>query len=114
MRKACVAIARLGVCSVLVKGGHLAGDAIDVLWSRGAFYTFRSRRIRTKHTHGTGCAVSAAITAELAKKKDLVTACRSAKKFVTSAIRTGVRMGSGMGPINYHAMGRARSRFAAM
>ena len=67
MEKAAATIARLGPKSVLVKGGHLTGPAVDVLWSDGEIYRFFSERIESKDTHGTGCVFAAAITARLAR-----------------------------------------------
>ncbi len=88
---------------MLVKGGHLAGSATDVLFADGEWHEFAAPRIETPHTHGTGCTYSAAITAELAKRTPLVEAVRRAKRFITEAIRTNPGMGSGSGPVNHHA-----------
>ncbi len=104
MRRAAEALAALGAVNVLVKGGHLDGEAIDVLYTRGGgFHEFAGIRIATPHTHGTGCTYSAAITAELAKGTPLVEAVRRAKAFITEAIRTNPRLGAGSGPLNHHA-----------
>ena len=90
--------------NVLVKGGHLSGTAIDVLRTTdGKFYEFAAERIATRHTHGTGCTYSAAITAELAKGVGLIDAIRLAKAFVTEAIRTNPGLGRGSGPLNHFA-----------
>lgn len=87
-----------------MKGGHLRGDALDVLrLENGEFHEFSSPRIDTPHTHGTGCTYSAAITAELAKGAPLEMAVERAKHFVTEAIRTNPRLGGGSGPLNFHA-----------
>jgi len=104
MRKAAEKLASLGAKNVLIKGGHLDGDAIDVLFepARG-FHEYSSPRIASKHTHGTGCTYSAAITAELAKGIELRPAIALAKKFITEAIRTAPGLGSGTGPLNHHA-----------
>ena len=102
MRRAAEKIASRGAKNVLVKGGHLAGDAIDILYT-GSFHEFRAPRIDTRHTHGTGCTYSAAITAELAKGTDLVEAVRRAKAFLSEAIRTNPGLGAGSGPLNHHA-----------
>lgn len=104
-----VASGTSGALNVVVKGGHLRGEAIDVLYtSAGEFHEFsntsvESRRIETRHTHGTGCAFSAAITAELAKGTELVQAVRIAKAFVTEAIRSNPGLGRGSGPLNFFA-----------
>ncbi len=102
MQEAAWAIAELGVRNVLIKGGHLAGEAVDVLLADGEFHSFTSQRIATKHTHGTGCVYSAAITARLARGDRLVDAVAGAKQFVTSAIRTNPGLGGGYGPVNFH------------
>jgi hydroxymethylpyrimidine/phosphomethylpyrimidine kinase len=87
----------------LVKGGHLAGDALDVLLtSSGEIHEFTAPRVATLHTHGSGCTYSAAITAELAKGTALVEAVKLAKDFVTRAIATNPELGRGQGPLNHH------------
>jgi hydroxymethylpyrimidine/phosphomethylpyrimidine kinase len=102
MREAALRIADLGPGAVLVKGGHLAeGDAVDVLLTEGAFQEFRSPRIDSRHTHGTGCTYSAAVTALLARGFSLERAVASAKSFVTEAIRTAPGLGHGNGPLNH-------------
>jgi len=93
----------LGAQSVLIKGGHLKEEAVDVLYWRGEFALYRSARIHTPHTHGTGCTYSACITAELAKGRDLSDAVGIAKKFITRAIETNPGLGKGAGPVNHHA-----------
>ncbi len=104
MTRAAHAITKLGAANVLVKGGHLPGDAVDLLLtSNNEFHEFANPRIETRHTHGTGCALSAAITAEVAKGTALVEAIRIAKAFVTQAIRSNPGLGSGSGPLNFFA-----------
>ena len=104
MRRAAEKLAGMGASNVLVKGGHLAGDAVDILYMPGTgFEEFRAARIETRHTHGTGCTYSAAITAELAKGASLDRAVARAKAFVTDAIRTNPGLGGGAGPLNHHA-----------
>lgn len=100
MAYAAEAIAALGPRNVLVKGGHLPGSAIDVLWSQGRIHRFVSPHIDTRSVHGTGCVYSAAITANLARGQDLVSAIAAAKQFVTDAIRTAPPIGRGYGPVN--------------
>ena len=104
MRKAAEKLAALGAKNVLIKGGHLEGDAVDLLFEpdRG-FHEYSSPRIASKHTHGTGCTYSAAITAGLAKGLKLRPAIALAKTFITEAIRTAPGLGSGTGPLNHHA-----------
>ena len=103
MKKAAAVISRLGAKNVLVKGGHLKGDPVDVLWTAGKYHSLPAERVDTKHTHGTGCVISAAITARLAKGEDLVTAVKAAKQFITAAIRTNPGLGNGFGPVNLHS-----------
>jgi hydroxymethylpyrimidine/phosphomethylpyrimidine kinase len=103
MKEAAVKIAALGAQAVLIKGGHLEEDAIDVLYWEGKFTDYRSARIRTMHTHGTGCTYSACIAAELSKDRDLITAVDIAKKYITRAIETNPGLGKGSGPVNHHA-----------
>lgn len=103
MRDAARRIADFGPRAVLVKGGHLPGAALDVLYADGVLYEFESPRLPTIHTHGTGCTYSAAITAHLAWGSSLHDAVREAKNFITEAIRTAPGLGSGSGPVNHWA-----------
>jgi hydroxymethylpyrimidine/phosphomethylpyrimidine kinase len=103
MERAAVILAEMGAANVLIKGGHLQGEAIDVLHTRGCFRQFVAPRIDTPHTHGTGCTYSAAITAELAKGATVEAAVERAKAFVTEAIRTNPGLGGGSGPLNHFA-----------
>jgi hydroxymethylpyrimidine/phosphomethylpyrimidine kinase len=103
MEEAAKRIAALGAKSVLIKGGHLAGEATDVLLWQGRFFHYSVARIDTANTHGTGCTYSAAITAELAKGLALPDAVEIAKRFVTSAIQSNPGLGHGAGPVNHHA-----------
>lgn len=89
--------------AILVKGGHLEGDAVDLLWDGESFREFRAERIDTPHTHGTGCTYSAAITALLALGAPLPEAVSRAKAYISEAIRTNPGLGSGCGPVNHHA-----------
>lgn len=101
MRNAARKLASEGFENVLIKGGHLEGDAVDILYSNAQFHEFRAPRIETRHTHGTGCTYSAAITAELAKGTPVIEAVGLAKAFVTEAIRTNPGLGGGAGPLNH-------------
>jgi hydroxymethylpyrimidine/phosphomethylpyrimidine kinase len=103
MKEAAIKIASLGAKSVLIKGGHLEEEATDVLFCKGEFALYRSPRIHTSHTHGTGCTYSACIVAELAKGRELSEAVGIAKKFITQAIATNPGLGKGRGPVNHHA-----------
>jgi hydroxymethylpyrimidine/phosphomethylpyrimidine kinase len=102
MKEAAIRIGR----SVLIKGGHLAdlhvdADAVDLLYHNGVFTELRAARIDTRHTHGTGCTYSAAITAWLAHGFQMVEAVTRAKRFVDEAIRTNPGIGAGSGPVNH-------------
>lgn len=103
MRAAATKLASLGPQAVLIKGGHLAGDATDILFYQGEWTEFAAPRIDTRHTHGTGCTYSAAITALLAVNVDLKSAVAKAKRYITEAIRTSPQLGAGTGPLNHHA-----------
>jgi len=103
MKEAARRIQGMGSDAVLVKGGHLEGDAIDVLLADGEFTEFRSVRFPTQHTHGTGCTYSAAITALLARGYALSEAVSEAKTFISEAIRTAPGLGAGSGPVNHWA-----------
>ena len=102
MEEAAERIFALGARAVLVKGGHLSGEAVDVLYWQGRFQRFSAQRCNTVNTHGTGCTYSAAITAELAKGKPLDEAVAISKRFITLAIQTSPGLGKGFGPVNHH------------
>jgi len=97
MKEAAIKIGR----SVLIKGGHLDGDPVDLLYHDGVFTELRADRIDTRHTHGTGCTYSAAITAFLARGLQMVEAVTRAKRFIDEAIRTNPGLGAGSGPVNH-------------
>ena len=101
MRSAARAIVDRGAAATLVKGGHLEGDAVDLLWDGTSEQLFRRARIDTVHTHGTGCTLSAAIAAGLARGSELVTAVERATRFVGRAIESAPGLGSGRGPVNH-------------
>ncbi|MCC7367220.1 MAG: bifunctional hydroxymethylpyrimidine kinase/phosphomethylpyrimidine kinase [Chloroflexi bacterium] len=101
MRQAAREIVGLGARSVLVKGGHLAGDAVDVLYDGAAFLELPAPRIDTTSTHGTGCTLASAIAALLARGESLEGAIRGAKAYVTSAIERAFPVGHGHGPVNH-------------
>jgi hydroxymethylpyrimidine/phosphomethylpyrimidine kinase len=101
MRQAAENLVRLGPRAVLVKGGHLRGEATDVLYHHGEWTEFTSPRIETRHTHGTGCTFSAAITASLASGYDLPESVRRGKRYITEAIRNNPGLGSGSGPLEH-------------
>ncbi|MGI8654878.1 MAG: bifunctional hydroxymethylpyrimidine kinase/phosphomethylpyrimidine kinase [Pyrinomonadaceae bacterium] len=93
---------KMGARAVLVKGGHLTGEAIDVLDDEGRVTIFRAERIETRNTHGTGCTLAAAVAACLARGMDLENAVDTAKRFVADAIRYAPQLGHGDGPINHN------------
>ena len=101
---AAAALAKMGPKAVLVKGGHLTGpEAVDVLCLDGRIIHVTAPRLNTKHTHGTGCTYSAAITANLAKGDTLEHAVRAAKAWLTNALASAPGVGHGIGPVNHLA-----------
>ena len=101
VRAAAKSIQTMGARAMLIKGGHAASmKAVDYLFVGDEVYVFEEDFIETTATHGTGCALAAAVTANLALGKDLVEAVRIAKEFVTRAIRTAPMLGRGHSPIN--------------
>jgi hydroxymethylpyrimidine/phosphomethylpyrimidine kinase len=101
MKEAAVKISRMGSKNVLIKGGHLAGEALDILYDGKDFYYFNAERINTKNTHGTGCTYSSAIASNLALGMNMEHAVRKAKEYVTTAIRHSLNIGKGHGPTNH-------------
>lgn len=101
MEHAAARIAAKGCRAVLVKGGHLGGDPDDLLWDDGKVEWFHGRRIETKHTHGTGCTYSAAITANLVLGLPLAEAVGRAKEYVAGAIVNHRIYGHGVNPVNH-------------
>ncbi len=101
LKRAAEAISRLGPEAVVAKGGHIGGkEAVDILFFKGRFYEFRAPRIESRATHGTGCSFSAAIAAGLAKGLNVVEAVKEAKRLITLAVRYGLEIGRGHGPVN--------------
>lgn len=88
-------------CGVLVKGGHLDEKATDVLFEKSEFYEFTSERIHTKNTHGTGCTLSSAIACNIAKGCSLDESVKNAKDYLTGALKDGLDLGKGNGPVNH-------------
>lgn len=89
-------------CGVLVKGGHRTVDANDVLYADGFVTWFYGARCDNPNTHGTGCTLSSAIAAELAKGYDVCKAIQNAKIFVTSALKARLNLGKGSGPLMHN------------
>jgi hydroxymethylpyrimidine kinase/phosphomethylpyrimidine kinase len=100
MQEAARRLHRMGARNVLVKGGHLEGDSIDVFFDGTEIERLSSKRIETSDLHGTGCVLSSAITAYLARDLSLHEAVVQGKQFVTEAIRNSLRLGKGSGPVN--------------
>lgn len=96
-----VIVEEYGAEAAVVKGGHLTGEySVDVLYYKGEFYEYKSRRVDSKTTHGTGCSFAAAIAAGLAKGRSVPEAVEAAKELVTTAIEYGLDIGRGHGPVN--------------
>ena len=108
MARQALALADLGTAAVLVKGGHLeGGESPDVLASAGTLIWFEAERLPTKNTHGTGCTLSSAIAAEIAKGLPLPDAVASAKHYLAGAVAAAgqLSVGSGHGPVqHFHAL----------
>lgn len=94
-------IAKLCHGAVLVKGGHLVNDAIDLLYKDGKSAWFRSQRVNNPNTHGTGCTLSSAIACNLADGKSLDKSIESAKQYLTGALKAMLDLGKGSGPLNH-------------
>ena len=101
IREAAIRIVEMGAKTVLIKGGHLKGPAVDFFYDGKNFAALNAPRIRSKNTHGTGCTLSAAIAAGLAKGQQLETAVANAKRYITEALRHGYRIGSGHSPVHH-------------
>lgn len=97
-------------CAVLLKGGHRADDADDLLYAGGESYWFEGKRIGNSNTHGTGCTLSSAIAANLAKGYGLAESVKRAKDYISGALCAMLDLGQGSGPLN-HAFDLV-SRFA--
>ena len=101
MAQAARRLVELGAGAALIKGGHLEGDAVDLLWDGREERLWRRRRILTRHTHGTGCTLSAAVTAGFASGLELPVAVDRAINFVARAIESAPELGQGHGPVNH-------------
>jgi hydroxymethylpyrimidine/phosphomethylpyrimidine kinase len=99
LARAAERLVALGARAALVKGGHLDGPAIDVLADNTMTIEVVAERVPSRHTHGTGCTLSAAIAARLALGDDLLAAVRAAKEYVTRAIARAPGLGRGRGPL---------------
>lgn len=101
MKSACISFKKLGVKSVLLKGGHLSTDPNDLFYDGENFYWVKGKRVHTKNTHGTGCTLSSAIAANLAKGNTLLTSVQLAKAYIEVAIEHSLDLGNGHGPTNH-------------
>ena len=88
-------------CAVLLKGGHSVNDANDLLYADGELTWFHGRRINNPNTHGTGCTLSSAIAANLAKGYTLAEAVRQAKNYISGALAAMLDLGRGAGPMDH-------------
>ena len=101
LRRAATRLVEMGARAAFVKGGHLDGPALDVIWDGRTATELLAERIDTRHTHGTGCTLSSAIAARLALGDDLLSAARAAKAYVTRAIAEAPALGKGHGPLQH-------------
>lgn len=101
MEQAAVWIGDTYHCAVLCKGGHSLEDANDLLYSRGGLRWFRGRRVDNPNTHGTGCTLSSAIAANLARGMELEKAVEKAKEYISGALASGLDLGKGSGPLDH-------------
>ena len=109
LRGAAEAVHALGSQWVLVKGGHLEGDATDLLYDGTNEWTFSASRHDNRHTHGTGCTLASAIASFLALGLDVPAAVSHAKEYVTGAIAAGFSLGAGIGPVDHGWQWRDRA-----
>ncbi|MEO8070654.1 MAG: bifunctional hydroxymethylpyrimidine kinase/phosphomethylpyrimidine kinase, partial [Acidobacteriota bacterium] len=101
MRRAATALVAMGARAAIVKGGHLDGDPVDVVYDGHVHTELRGLRIATPHTHGTGCTFAAAVAARLALGEDTLAAARGAKTYVARAIAQAPGLGHGHGPLQH-------------
>jgi hydroxymethylpyrimidine/phosphomethylpyrimidine kinase len=103
MQKAAQRIYQLGATAVLIKGGGMTGElrGVDVWFDGQQLTTLTTAMVETSNTHGTGCTLSSAIAANLARGKDLLSAVRSAKDYVTTALKYSLDIGLGTGPVGH-------------
>jgi hydroxymethylpyrimidine/phosphomethylpyrimidine kinase len=101
LREAAEAVHALGPRWVLIKGGHLEGDPVDLLYDGSSATELRAPRLDNRHTHGTGCTLASAIASFLAVGMDVPEAVKAAKDYVTGAIAHGFALGSGIGPVDH-------------
>lgn len=102
MKEAAASLYELGPQYVLLKGGHFQGEtAVDILYDGNNFERYQKKRIKTKNTHGTGCTLSSAIAANIAKGLPVTEAVAKAKDYITGAIEHSLNIGKGIGPTHH-------------
>ncbi|GAA4806947.1 bifunctional hydroxymethylpyrimidine kinase/phosphomethylpyrimidine kinase [Streptomyces ziwulingensis] len=106
MRRAAAALLEFGPRWALIKGGHLPGEAVDLLTDGSEEHWLRAPRHDNRHTHGTGCTLASAIATYLARGRSVPEAVTAAKEYVTGAIAAGFPLGGGIGPVDHGWRGR--------
>jgi len=101
MKKAGEMILKMGAKNVLIKGGHLDGDAVDVLIGENLLEIYSGKRFDRKNTHGTGCTLSSSIASHLALGYDIKEAVRLSKIYISEAIEHSFDIGKGVGPVHH-------------
>ena len=101
MIKAAEKISKLLSGSILIKGGHLLDSADDLLYTDGKITWFKTEKISNPNTHGTGCTLSSAIACNLAAGYSLEQSIKNAKDYITGALKAGLDLGKGSGPLNH-------------
>ncbi|MCH1627009.1 bifunctional hydroxymethylpyrimidine kinase/phosphomethylpyrimidine kinase [Fredinandcohnia quinoae] len=102
MQKAALKLSGFYDGNILIKGGHLKSTADDLLYSNGEFIWFTGIKIDNPNAHGTGCTLSSAIACNLANGLDIKTSIQQAKNYITGALKAGLDLGKGSGPLNHH------------
>ncbi|MBL3804128.1 MULTISPECIES: bifunctional hydroxymethylpyrimidine kinase/phosphomethylpyrimidine kinase [Streptomyces] len=101
MTRAAEAVLALGPAWALIKGGHLPGDAVDLLTDGTETHWYRAPRLDNRHTHGTGCTLASALASHLALGHPVPEAVGLAKEYLTGAIEAGFALGAGIGPVDH-------------
>ncbi|WP_105970633.1 bifunctional hydroxymethylpyrimidine kinase/phosphomethylpyrimidine kinase [Streptomyces geranii] len=101
LREAAAAVLSYGPKWALIKGGHLPGEAVDLLTDGTEEHWLHAPRHDNRHTHGTGCTLASAVASGLAKGEPVPVAVRAAKEYVTGAIAAGFALGGGIGPVDH-------------
>jgi hydroxymethylpyrimidine kinase / phosphomethylpyrimidine kinase / thiamine-phosphate diphosphorylase len=103
MKKAAQKLHKKGPKYVLIKGGHLEESIVDILYDGSQHYEFSTHKVRTRHTHGTGCTLASAIATLLASGSTIMEAIDEAKRYLYRALRFSLGIGKGVGPANHYA-----------